>query len=460
MARSEHIQRISSYRQVLQAFGTARSKLISCVLTGSTVDVGVACTTETFAQLTTMTPNSASQIEEKHRHGNAGSKPNSKPSSPTPRNRATPVVEIFQSRPKSAESRKGNAARPTGNSSPTAMKPPIELSLTASDSESDAGRQTSSKYGKPSTLQVIDKSGSAGTSQPWSSKVGQDLSPTNESESSNSKTTWNLVPARQAAKSKKSYVDDYQADELSDEADLIVPQKKTRLPKATAKNATGSKGKGRAADADDFSNSETDEPTVASNLAEPYKATKSASATKTRNPASAIKAKRIMQRSKSEGNVLSKSKDRRKGKGRSSSSSESEDLFATMTASPSKKKRASGKTGSPAKRKATPSKPKASALAPPPLPDDSSDDDLPTLPFSSQPLPQGQSMQAFDLLDIDDIAFVAIPAKRKSVHEGETLLPNAQPHFWWPARVMNRNRKNFTVSPLVDEPTQEITQFW
>lgn len=82
--------------------------------------------------------------------------------------------------------------------------------------------------------------------------------------------------------------------------------------------------------------------------------------------------------------------------------------------------------------------------------------------FSScQPpaLPSSQTQpRAFDVYDLDESIFVALPAIPKDSEQAYNTADHqpGQPCFWWPARIISRNRQNFRVGLVIDNPKKEI----
>lgn len=268
------------------------------------------------------------------------------------------------------------------------------------------------------------------------------------------------MPTRRAAAAKTKYADVSSDDEESDSMFVSTSAASTSgtKKKAAPKSNGRQKGKGKAKQPDDLTVTESDSDRSLTKSAQ-RKTAKPKSASKSREVPSASKLKKPLAKSKSEGNVADKKKGSSRINGNHSDSSDVEDLFSGPAASPSKETKSLSKAKTPVKKPAAATKQKATLLTARPISANSSDDDLPALPFSSQPPPNSQTPKPFDLLDIDDDAFVAIPARRKAAQNSSTPLPSTLLRFWWPAKVVNRNRRNFTVSPILDEPEKEILKF-
>ena len=91
------------------------------------------------------------------------------------------------------------------------------------------------------------------------------------------------------------------------------------------------------------------------------------------------------------------------------------------------------------------------------------DDVLRSLPSSSLAAISSQP-PIWDLSLLDESIFVTLPSKRRAEELGseKTGDVDAQaevPRFWWPARIINRNRQNFRVKLVQDLPKKEILSY-
>jgi hypothetical protein len=74
------------------------------------------------------------------------------------------------------------------------------------------------------------------------------------------------------------------------------------------------------------------------------------------------------------------------------------------------------------------------------------------------------SQPKWDLQLLDEAVFIALPGIPKNYEEGENkpsapdISANA-PKFWWPARILSRNRQNFRVLVVLDPQKEEILKY-
>lgn len=490
------------------------------VYTATSQDAGLALTTETFANLSTLTPGSSRH--EAATHSEVAPLPAaSKPSSPSSssRRQSNVVVEIIQSRPGSAAAQRSSPAREEGKTFAMSSRPSSPLS--AFDTEEndgsagiyflqDASDDIPSYVASPELEEIVlPKSRSRRTSpRPYATSALKELQeelPTSSSYSSSSSaisvdarskplptssqirsadsgtsegpTIHNAAsealplsaifenprdgffvnPSRQATKQAKRYVEASSDDDQSDEL-YVAASPATTAGKSKAK-PNSRKGKERAVESDSTSPTEDEPPSKAPRSTNGQKLSREAKKTKDQSPPSASRVKGTPAKKRPNSQPTGKARGRRKAD-MSSGSSDLEDLFAMQSPSPSKKKKtATGKPKSPVKKAAAGKTSNTSLLSVKQITDLSSDDDLPMLPFSSQPTSNSQKGASFDLLEIDDLAMVAVPAMRKHADDQRLSPPSPALCFWWPARIANRNRRNFTVSLVLDEPNREVLKF-
>lgn len=469
-----------------------------------------------------MTPNKRSRQESATVPSDAAEAgPSSKPASPHSRRQSNVVVEIPHSRPGSALAQRDSPSRvaeraaitisrpsspiapseeegifPGANSprtaddtiSSTAPSPELEEVPSAKSRsrkippQPDLPRSSPSVQRRRSPISSSSKSLNAEAEllmSPRSASLETDSSTALPNHTSNKDRTavnksspakafnspndpWFAKPSRKAAATRKTYAEDTSNSSDEDEEPYVANSASNLAQRGSKAASHGSrKGKERAIEDQNASPSRTAEQPQAmgTNGHTPAKAEKKF---KQRGSTSVPKKKAALPKSKSDTHLTGKGKTKGRRKGSTSSgSSDIEDFFNVHSPSPSKpkKKTTTRKKPTPAKKAALSQAAKAPHLSAKPISGGSSDDDLPTLPFSSQPPSQSQATSTFDLLDIDDIAFVSVPARRKA--EVHTLTPPNDHivHFWWPARIINRNRKNFTVSLIFGDPDQDRNFF-